>query len=51
MTKVLAIVGAGPGLGASIAKRFAAGGWAVSSRIVDTRMGSRRRAATTRNTR
>ena len=29
MTKVLAIVGAGPGLGASIATRFAAGGWAV----------------------
>ena len=29
MSEVLVIVGAGPGLGASIAKRFAAGGWAV----------------------
>jgi NAD(P)-dependent dehydrogenase (short-subunit alcohol dehydrogenase family) len=29
VTKVLAIVGAGPGLGASMAKRFAASRWAV----------------------
>lgn len=28
-TDVLTIVGAGPGLGASMARRFAAGGWAV----------------------